>query len=57
MEQYAKLKGEIQDAIEGVKDIRQRTVLRLRFIERPSFREQEREAALRLVHVVLKTSE
>ncbi len=39
MEQYAKLKGEIQDAIEGVKDMRQRTVLRLRFIERLSFRD------------------
>ena len=57
MEQYAKFKGEIQDAIEGVKDMRQRTVLRLRFIERLSFQEQEREAALRLVHVILKTSE
>jgi DNA-directed RNA polymerase specialized sigma subunit len=39
MEQYAKLKAEIQDAIEGVKDMRQRTILRLRFIERLSFRD------------------
>lgn len=39
MEQYAKLKAEIQDAIEGVKDMRERTVLRLRFIERLSFRD------------------
>lgn len=39
MRDYAKLKSEIQDAIEGVKDMRQRTVLRLRFIERLSFRD------------------
>ena len=39
MQEYAKLKCEIQDAIEGVKDMRQRTVLRLRFIERLSFRD------------------
>ena len=39
MQDYAKLKGKIQDAIEGVKDMRQRTVLRLRFIERLSFRD------------------
>ena len=39
MQEYAKLKCEIQDAIEGVKDMRERTVLRLRFIERLSFRD------------------
>lgn len=39
MEQYAKLKAEIQEIIEGVKDMRERTILRLRFIERLSFRD------------------
>ena len=39
MEQYAKLKAEIQEVIEGVKDMRERTILRLRFIERLSFRD------------------
>ncbi|MBO5212858.1 MAG: DUF1492 domain-containing protein [Clostridia bacterium] len=39
MEQYASLKKEIQEKIEGVKDMRERTVLRLRFIERLSFRD------------------
>jgi DNA-directed RNA polymerase specialized sigma subunit len=38
-ETICKLKGEIQDAIEGVKDMRERTILRLRFIERLSFRD------------------
>ena len=39
MEQYANLKVEIQDVIEGIKDMRERTILRLRFIERLSFRD------------------
>jgi DNA-directed RNA polymerase specialized sigma subunit len=39
MQSYAQRKGEIQDVIEAVKDMRQRTVLRLRFIERLSFRD------------------
>jgi RNA polymerase sigma factor (sigma-70 family) len=39
MEQYAKLKAEIQEVIESVKDMRERTILRLRFIERLSFRD------------------
>ena len=39
MQDYAKLKAEIQDTIEGVKDMRERTILRLRFIERLSFRD------------------
>ncbi|MBO5212407.1 MAG: DUF1492 domain-containing protein [Clostridia bacterium] len=39
MEQYASLKKEIQEKIEGVKDMRKRTVLRLRFIDRLPFRD------------------
>ena len=38
-QEYARLKGEIQDVIESIKDMRERTVLRLRFIERFSFRD------------------
>lgn len=39
MRDYAKLKSEIQDVIEGVDGMRERTILRLRFIERLSFRD------------------
>lgn len=37
MQDYVKLKAEIQDIIEAVTDMRERTILRLRFIERLSF--------------------
>jgi DNA-directed RNA polymerase specialized sigma subunit len=37
--EYARLKKEIQGVIEGVSNMQQRTILRLRFIERLSFRD------------------